>query len=156
MKRSGFARKRYLPPPPAPVRRSTRAGVICRIDPHVLAIPKENLIVLEAYRALVRQLPCARCGRPPPNQFCHADEGKGMALKTDDRRGWAGCGPHDGLMGCHYLLGCTGYFSQRERRRLEREYARWTRYQILAGGLWPPELPLLPEDESWQDPSLAV
>jgi len=109
------------------------------------AIPKESVLVCEAYRVLVRLMPCAHCGYPPRSQFCHSDEGKGMGLKTDDRRGWPGCGPHDHKPGCHHLIGSTGTFTKQQRRDLEDEYARRTRAEILARGLWPKRLPLWEE-----------
>jgi hypothetical protein len=147
MKRSGFAIKVYNPAPPAPPRRVERSGVIFKASTVVTARPKERVIVSEAYRELVRMLPCARCGYHGPNQFCHADLGKGMSLKTDDRRGWAGCGPRHAGPGCHYLVCSSGQFPRKERRRLEAEYARWTRRQILAAGLWPRDLPIWVEEE---------
>jgi hypothetical protein len=147
MKRTGFAVKVYTTPPPAPPRRVERSGVIRRTDKTATSLPKEKLIISEAYRKLVRSLPCARCGHPGPNQFCHADEGKGISLKTDDRRGWPGCGPRGGYVGCHYLVGSSGMFTKRERRKLEAEYAHWTRVQILDAGAWPKSLPRWIEGE---------
>jgi hypothetical protein len=64
-----------------------------------------------------------------------------MGIKTDDRLGWAGCGPHDGATGCHYLIGTSGHYPKERRRLLEEIYARWTRAQIRELGLWPPNLP---------------
>lgn len=147
MKRSGFARRRYVTAPPAPARPLQRVGVRACIDPTLPqpARPKQPALVSEAYRALVRQLPCARCGHVGATQFCHADCGKGAGYKTDDRRGWAGCGPHDGTMGCHALVGSSGHYPKERRRLLEAIYARWTREQILQAGRWPSDLP--PWDE---------
>jgi hypothetical protein len=104
--------------------------------------PKQNVLVCEAYRSMVRLLPCAHCGRPPPSQFCHADEGKGMGIKTDDRRGWPGCAPGLSRTGCHHLVGMTGTFSRAQRRQLEEGYAAWARAQVMAAGHWPAALPL--------------
>jgi len=147
MKRSGFARPRYVTAPPAPPKRLERCGAPVRIDPAapVTPRPKHPQVCSEAYRALVRQLPCARCGHVGATQFCHADLGKGLGYKTDDRLGWAGCGPHDGTMGCHHLVGSSGHYPRDRRRVLEALYARWTREQILQLGLWPAELPLWEE-----------
>lgn len=145
MKRSGFAPRRYQTPPPAPPRRALRAGVITLVEP-AAPRPKALREVSTAYRNLVRQLPCAHCGHLPPNQFCHADEGKGLAWKTDDRRGWPGCGPRGRYIGCHALLGSSGQFSRAERRRLETAYGAATRRLIVDNGLWPKELPLWTED----------
>jgi hypothetical protein len=145
MKRSGFIRQRYTSLPPAPPRRVERGVVPWLGDDIVRAAPKVRPLMSEVYRQLVRQLPCARCGHPPPSQFCHTDAGKGMALKTDDRLGWPGCGPHDGYRGCHDLIGSSGYYPRERRRLLELTYAHWTRTQILAAGCWPADLPLWKE-----------
>jgi hypothetical protein len=120
--------------------------VPARIDDVAHPRPKAGAVFSEPYRALVRQLPCARCGYRGATQFCHADVGKGMAFKTDDRLGWAGCGPHDGTSGCHHLVGSSGHYPKERRRLLEEIYARWTRDQIEQAGLWPPELP------HWEEP----
>jgi hypothetical protein len=141
MKRSGFTRPQYTSLPPAPPRPLSRTVVPWQIDDSVRAMPKVRPVISEAYRQLVRQLPCARCGHPPPSQFCHADAGKGMGQKTDDRLGWPGCGPHDGYRGCHDLIGSSGHYPRERRRLLELTYARWARAQIEEAGCWPVELP---------------
>lgn len=141
VKRSGFALKRCVTAPPAPPRRSERAAVMARSDQPARPAPKVRPIESPLYRELVRQLPCARCGHVGATQFCHADQGKGMARKTDDRMGWAGCGPHDATLGCHYLIGSSGHYPKERRRCLEQLYARWTRQQIIDAGLWPDDLP---------------
>jgi hypothetical protein len=145
MKRTGFKRTRYVTAPPAPPRplRRTVATSICRDSAR--PSPKSPVLVHEQYRQLVRRLPCARCGYVGATQFCHADQGKGMGIKTDDRLGWAGCGPHEGVMGCHYLVGSSGHYPRERRRLLEVIYARWTRAQIQMSGDWPPDLPELIE-----------
>lgn len=109
----------------------------------VFAQPKEAVVEHEGYKRLVRQLPCAHCGIEGYTQFCHADEGKGMGIKTDCRRGWPGCGPHGDSAGCHHLIGSTGTFARKERRSLEDLYAAQTRAVIIAAGLWPTGLPML-------------
>jgi hypothetical protein len=107
----------------------------------VFAQPKEGVIEHEGYKRLVRQLPCAHCGIEGYTQFCHSDEGKGIGIKTDCRRGWPGCGPHGASPGCHYLIGSTGTFTREERRALEDRYAAGARARINAAGLWPAALP---------------
>jgi hypothetical protein len=109
------------------------------------AVPKENRIECEEYRAIVRTLPCMHCGIFGYTQFCHGDQGKGMGLKTDDRTGWPGCGPHDHRPGCHHLIGTSGTFAKETRRELEADYARRTRAEVLRLGLWPKNLPLWDE-----------
>ncbi|MNL47534.1 hypothetical protein D3C87_1703270 [compost metagenome] len=109
----------------------------------MFAQPKEGVIEHEGYKRLVRQLPCAHCGIEGYTQFCHSDEGKGIGIKTDSRRGWPGCGPHGESAGCHHRIGSTGAFTRDERRALEGQYAAQTRAIIIAAGDWPIGLPLL-------------
>jgi hypothetical protein len=107
----------------------------------VLAQPKENVITSRAYQAVVRKLACIRCGVIGFTQFCHSDEGKGMGIKTDDLRGWPGCGPHpEGgkiVNGCHWEVGTGGTYTRDERRALEAQYAAKTRSAIRQSGQWP-------------------
>lgn len=145
MRRTAFKRKQYEPPPAAPLRpleRPVNYAQVSANDP-APAIQKDNPLVSEAYRALVRAMPCAHCGRPPRSQFCHGDQGKGMGLKTDDRTGWPGCGPdlNTNSPGCHWLIGTSGRIPKAERRALEARYAAQTRAEILASGKWPKNLP---------------
>jgi hypothetical protein len=123
-----------------PLVRGTYAGTTSGVP-----VAKEQPMVCEAYRRLVRSLPCALCGYPPPSQFCHADQGKGMGLKSDDRTGWPGCGPHPEANvhdeGCHHYVGTSGKLPKQARRNLERELARKTRAEIERRGLWPHLLP---------------
>jgi hypothetical protein len=137
LRRTGFQRPQYTPPPPATPRRAERSGVIRRVTDDVRPAPKENIVVCEAYRRLVRAMPCMRCGIVGFTQFCHADEGKGMGLKTDDRRGWPGCGPHGEEPGCHHYVGTSGQLPRQEKRALEEEYGRRTREILESCGLWP-------------------
>ena len=104
-------------------------------------VPKEDVLTSEAYRRAVRGLECMRCGYPPRSQFCHTDEGKGAGIKTDDRRGWAGCGPHDGLAGCHHFVGTSGTLPKAERRAEDARLAAKTRETLRARGLWPKSVP---------------
>lgn len=110
--------------------------------------PKECILKSAAYENAVRGLGycvrCARCCRP---QFCHADEGKGQGIKTDVRRGWAGCGrwsPTD--PGCHYIVGTSGTLTKEERRAEDAEMARRTRAALRRAAAWPPSVPEWIED----------
>jgi len=159
LRRTGFKRPTYVPPPSPPVTRGG-GGVIRRIDDAPITIQKENVITSLAYQALVRKLPCARCGIVGFSQFCHSDEGKGIGIKTDDRRGWPGCGPHleGGQMvnGCHWFVGTSGSLKQAERRELEARMSAETRLQILRQGAWPKSLPLWGADaEVLRDHNIA-
>lgn len=117
-------------------------GVVAMCSDMATASPKESVLHSSTYQARVRQLPCARCGIMGFTQFCHTDEGKGLGIKTDDRRGWPGCGPHDGLPGCHWYVGTSGKMKKEERRAFEEWAAASTRAEILRLGLWPTRLPL--------------
>lgn len=161
MKRTGWPRQMLETSLPAPTRplgypppeweestklaiktiRKARA-VMVRVGelPSVL-IAKENAVTSPAYQSAVRRLPCIRCGIQGFTQFCHSDEGKGMAIKTDDRRGWPGCGPHGTEPGCHWYVGTSGNLKQSERRALEAEYSARTRAMVEAKGEWPARLP---------------
>lgn len=145
MKRSGFKkpqieRKRSVAEAiPVHLRRN---AVFARCDvPASRPVEKDNPIQHEGYMRLVRQLPCARCGKAGPSQFCHSDEGKGVGIKSDCRLGWPGCGPAPGYKGCHYLIGTERIYTKEQRRQIEAEMARRTRHQIESMGLWPENLP---------------
>lgn len=106
--------------------------------------PKERASQNRAFMAAVRAIGrCMRCGWvPPPDsrgaiQFCHRDQGKGTGLKTDVRLGWAGCGPHDGLPGCHWIVGTSGQLEKSARRAEEDRLAELTQQELESLGLWP-------------------
>lgn len=149
LRRTGFKRPTYVPPPSPPATRG-RGGVITRVSGNVVSVFKENPLHSATYQARVRKLACARCGIEGFTQFCHSDEGKGMGMKTDDRRGWPGCGPHleNGVMvpGCHWLIGTSGQIPRAERRELEAAYSQQTRAEILRLGQWPASLPRWRDD----------
>lgn len=122
------------------------SGKQSRCDADLTARPKEHVIQHAAYMRLVRAMPCANCGVVGYTQFCHADEGKGMAIKTDCRLGWPGCSPHGvGNPGCHYVIGTSGILPRSVKRELEWRYGQQTRRAILAAGTWPNTLP------KWED-----
>lgn len=145
-------------PPPRPVKTyevfnpKPRPVAVARGDGKarmVAPIPKQCPVQHEGYMAAVRTLRCARCGwfREGGIQFCHSDEGKGMGLKTDCRLGWPGCGPHDGLPGCHWIVGTSGQLTKAERRAFESLAAADTRAEIKRRGLWPRALAKWIDDE---------
>lgn len=150
LRRTGFKRPTYVPPPRPPVTRGS-GGAITRVTGSIVTIEKENPLYSVAYQALVRKMPCARCGIEGFTQFCHSDEGKGLGMKTDDRRGWPGCGlhPENGALvpGCHWLVGTSGQIPRAERRKFEADASRNARAKILLQGLWPKSLPVWEETD---------
>jgi hypothetical protein len=58
LKRSGFARKVYVPPPAPPVTRATRRSVIAVCSAMSAQVDKDRPISHEGYRRLVASLPC--------------------------------------------------------------------------------------------------
>jgi hypothetical protein len=152
MKRSGFARKT-----PAAYTKAERVAPVLarltvkvnmpRVSDEVVTISKEAPARSEAYRRAVAALPCAHCGIVGFTQFCHSDEGKGMAIKSDDRTGWPGCGTRPGEIGCHSMIGSTGSMTRDQRRALEADYAARTRQTIFESGQWPKNLTKLDELE---------
>lgn len=111
----------------------------------VLPMPKSAPVRSEAYRRLVAAMPCIHCQRPGPSQAAHADEGKGLQIKSDDRTSFPACATSPGRLGCHDLIGSAGIFSRDERRAIERLYGAKTRAAILEAGAWPASVPLWSE-----------
>ena len=152
MKRSGFKSK--LPPrrPAKQIEGYTprpRELAVAVAGPAraTVALPKQAPIQHEAYMAAVRKLPCALCHIVGFTQFCHADEGKGMGLKTDCRLGWPGCGPHGDKPGCHWIVGTSRSMGKIARREFEHAAGAMTRAAISSMGLWPASLPAWVGDE---------
>jgi hypothetical protein len=111
-------------------RRGTYAGTVSG-----QAVDKERPVRSEAYRRLVADLPCAcGCGRMPC-QAAHPNTGKGMALKTDDRR----CFPL--APECHRAFDQGAMFPKDARRQWEERWGAQTRAAILTAGTWPKNLP---------------
>lgn len=125
-----------------PASRAPALRLVAPAPREIQPIEKENALQHLGYMALVRKLPCARCGAVGFSQFCHADEGKGERIKTDCRRGWPGCGPHDGQPGCHWFVGTSGRMPKADRREFERLAGARTREKVVGSGKWPKRLPL--------------
>ncbi|MEJ7685643.1 MAG: hypothetical protein WKG52_00840 [Variovorax sp.] len=140
LRRSGFKRNVYAPPPAAPLRRMARSGVISRISDDASPIAKMDVCRSEAYRRLVAAMPCIACGCGPC-QAAHPNTGKGMATKTDDRLCFPLCGPQPGRPGCHALFDQGAMFSKSARRAIEPAWGADTRRRITANSQWPANLP---------------
>ena len=142
----GFKSKRPAHQPaverePRPLAKATRPMVYAGTTTGK-AVEKESPARSEAYRRLVAAMPCWMCHVEGHSQAAHADKGKGLSLKADDRTCFPACGPHDGLVGCHYTIGTSGTFTREERRAIEEQAGADTRAAILAAGTWPKNLPL--------------
>lgn len=108
--------------------------------------PKAAHWSCEAYRRLVASMDCAHCSRPGPSQAAHADQGKGMALKADDRTCYPACADQPGRSGCHSLIGSRGFFTRDQRRVIEQNHARKTREHIRNTGQWKASWPTWEEE----------
>jgi hypothetical protein len=111
-----------------------------------MSLLKTPIFRSEEYRRLVSEMDCAHCGKWGPSQAAHADEGKGMALKADDRTCFPLCPDSPGYRGCHTLIGATGKVSREQRRAYEKTYAAATRERIKSNGDWRPTWPQLEEE----------
>lgn len=93
MKRTGFARKTYTPPPAAPLRRVERSGVICVISPDVVAMPKtepkrnRHLLDMARDRGCLLRIPGVCTGWNDSTVAAHSNllaHGKARGRKADD------------------------------------------------------------------------
>lgn len=126
--------------PPKLLRRGVYAPVA---EQPVVTVAKDEAVRSEPYRRLVASLPCAHCGKPGRSQHAHENDGKGKALKLDDRRAMPLCADEPGREGCHtrfdqYRLVPGGHDAHIE---LGRTWASQTRERIEALGLWPASVP---------------
>ena len=115
-----------------------------------LAVVKEQPLRSERYRRLVACLPCAHCGIEGYSQHAHENDGKGKAMKVDDRRAMPLCCTRPGVEGCHtafdqYRLLPGG----REAHHAQgRAWSEQTRKRIYESGHWPKNVPLWQEGGS--------
>ncbi|GEM_PF-598482 len=114
------------------------------VDPHAVptTIPKEELLRSKAYRRIVAAMPCKACGRHGHSQHAHENQGKGMGLKVDDRRGFPLCTVVPGRVGCHELFDQYQLVEggRNAHRLLGERWAAETRREIEHAGLWPVKL----------------
>ena len=107
----------------------------------VVPLPKETPARSERYLRAVAALPCAHWRRVGHSQAAHADTGKGLSIKADDRTAIPLCADEPGRNGCHWLIGTSGKFTREQRRHIERTKGEETRAKIVADGAWPASLP---------------
>lgn len=108
-------------------------------------VEKDKPVRSEAYRRLVAELPCAHCGISGYSQHAHENDGKGKAMKVDDRRAMPLCCTRPGNEGCHvafdqYRLLPGGREAHHEQGK---QWSAQTRKHLRQSGLWPPRLPPL-------------
>ena len=105
-------------------------------------VPKEELLRSKTYRRIVAAMPCKACGLHGHSQHAHENQGKGMGLKVDDRRGFPLCTVVPGRVGCHELFDQYQLVEGgREAHRLLGErWAAETRREIEEACLWPVKL----------------
>ena len=144
MRRTGWRRREGVssvtPVAPAlPVAPLARPANYASAAARAPARSKSTPLRSEAYRRAVAALPCIHCGIAGHSQHAHANAGKGLGLKTDDRAGFPLCAPRPGIEGCHarfdqYRLlpgGRDAHAAAGER------WAARTREVIERSGLWP-------------------
>lgn len=102
-----------------------------------MVVDKANPLDCEPYRRYVAALPCWMCHVERYSQAAHADETKGMSIKSDDRTCYPACGPRPVLgrpgvldPGCHWLLGTSGKYGREERRLLEARAGAETQQRL--------------------------
>lgn len=137
---STFKRKTYqrVPtvhkPVPAHLRRSAS---FARADGGHEAVEKETPLRSKPYRRTVTTLPCKLCGVEGHSQAAHPNTGKGVGLKTDDRRCFPLCADRPGVRGCHSQFDQGAMFDKATRQQLEADWGVDTRRTIENMGLWP-------------------
>lgn len=104
-------------------------------------IEKDAPVRSEAYRRIVADLACAFCGVVGYSQAAHAEENKGLGIKSDDRTCVPLCCDRPGVRGCHSKMGQGALLTKEKRRIFERAAAEDTREVIDAAGMWPANLP---------------
>lgn len=144
LKRTGFKRPEYVrAAPSAPTR--GRGGVLADCSDVQIRISKTEPVRCEAYRRLVAAYPCMHCGIAGLSQCAHANTGKGMGIKTDDRNSFPLCCDTPGRPGCHPRFDRHELFPKAVRATVEQAWAADTRRRITAAGDWPANLPLWSE-----------
>lgn len=116
MRRTGFTGNNWTPPERTertltPIRALT-PSIAREFEPAFKIAPLRS----EQYRRYVASFPCMRCGLAGSSQCAHANKGKGMAMKTCDRRTFPAC------FKCHSDIDNTRGMTREQRRALEDEY----------------------------------
>lgn len=139
LRRTGFARKVYEPPPPAPLRPVERRGTYAgRVS--LVLVPKDEPVRSEPYRRLVAARACKACGIQGYSQAAHVPP-DGRGIKQDDRLTFPLCCTRPGVTGCHVEFDQWRMFPRADAVAMGLRWAADTRAGIEAEGNWPPRLP---------------
>ena len=130
MIRSTFKRPSLPEQKPRPWPERVSVGAPARISVDIKPRPKAVLLRDKDYRMAVASLPCFNCGIEGYSQAAHADEGKGLGMKSSDSTVYPLCADRPGTEGCHSRIGAKGIFSREARREFEKAAAEWTRVQL--------------------------
>lgn len=146
MKRTGFTRQQPAKTPRAaytPIPLDQRRGAAyARSEAPADPVPKDEPVRSKEYRRLVARFPCISCGKTGRSQHAHANLGKGLGLKVDDREGFPLCADEPGAEGCHTKFDQGKLFQDREAHRAHGAmWAAQTRAMMLERRLWPAGVP---------------
>jgi hypothetical protein len=140
MKRTGFARKEYMPEPKAPLRRIERSGVMARITDSFFAVPKIEYVRSKPLLKACREIPCQACMRSDGTIVAaHSNEarhGKGRSVKASDQYVASLCHL------CHHELDQGSRLNRDERQALWAGAHAKTVRELVSRGLWPLDVPI--------------
>ncbi len=115
-------------------------------DDGELAHPKDKPIRSPKYLREVATLPCANCGRVGFTQAAHANQGKGMGLKTSDNTAVPLCtvgpnskGRHE--KGCHEKFDQYELGNKHESAEMAKTWATDTYWNLKRAGKVPLSVP---------------
>lgn len=128
-------------------RQGRKARLLTRNDLAPRApVLKDQAVEHEGYRRLVAARPCINCRIHGRSQAAHENAGKAKGMKTDDRRTFPLCADSPLFFGCHTKFDRYRLFRNRaEHAAMGATWAKQTREEIRAEGLWPKDLEY-PED----------
>lgn len=110
MRNSSFKRPTYTRPPVVVTPIVECRGVVRRVRDETVVAPKDTPFRSDAWLKAVRSLCCMRCFREGMTQAAHRNQGKSMAMKTDDSLTAALC------VTCHAEIDSGPGMTRAERR----------------------------------------
>ena len=141
LKRTGFARRQYVAPPPAPVRPLDRVPNYSAAN-DAEPVPKMTYLRSEEYRRFVASHACFACGIAGWSQCAHPNQpkfGKGGHIKASDEFCFPLCSTRPGHVGCHVMHDLSLDSTRGERNEAEDRYVE--RMQALARAAGRKEFP---------------